>query len=71
MIGAAVRKLRLSQRVTVSQNDLAGRLSAQGVNMDRTAIARIEHGERYVLDYEALALARAFKVPIENLYAGM
>ena len=29
--------------------------------MDRSAVARIELGERYVLDYELIALAHALK----------
>jgi hypothetical protein len=36
--------------------------------MDRTAVARIESGERYVLDYEAAGIARAFRVPIQDLF---
>lgn len=68
VIGPAVRKIRLAQRTPVSQLDLSGRLAAQGVVMDRTAVARIESGERYVLDYEAAGIARAFRVPIQDLF---
>jgi transcriptional regulator with XRE-family HTH domain len=68
VLGPAIRQLRLGQRVAVSQQDLAGRLAAQGVSVDRSAIARIEAGQRYVLDYEAAALAKALRVPIERLY---
>jgi len=53
----------------VSQQDLAGRLAAQGLTIDRSAISRIEKGTRYVLDYEAMAIAHAFRVPIEQLFA--
>jgi len=68
-IGSAVLRLRRSQRTRVSQQDLAGRLAAQGLTVDRSAISRIEKGTRYVLDYEAAAIARAFRVPIEQLFA--
>lgn len=68
MIGATVRRLRLSQRTSVSQHDLAGRLAAQGIMIDRSAVARIERGERYVLYYEAAAIARAFRVQIGDLF---
>jgi HTH-type transcriptional regulator, cell division transcriptional repressor len=64
-----VRELRLTQRTVVSQQDLAGRLAARGISIERSAIARIESGERYVLDYEALAIAKAFHVPIEQLFS--
>lgn len=70
IIGAAIRELRRAQKPSVSQQDLAGRLAARGVEIDRSAIARIESGERFVADYEALAIAHALKVPIERLYAG-
>ena len=67
-VGATVRRLRRSQRVPVSQQDLAGRLAALGVSLDRSAVARIESGDRYVLDYEAVALAKALRIPIEALF---
>lgn len=68
IVGKAVKLLRTSQRVPVSQQDLAGRLAALGITIDRTAIARIEKGQRYVLDYEAAAIAKAFRVPILRLF---
>ena len=68
IVGRNVRKQRLAQRTTTTQQDLAGRLAARGVMLDRSAIARIEGGERYVLDYEALAIARSLKVPVEVLF---
>lgn len=52
----------------MTQEDLAGRLAARGVTIDRSAIARIENGERYVLDYEVHAIAQAFKIPVERLF---
>jgi len=58
----------LAQRKVVSQQDLAGRLAALGIRMERSGIAKIEKGRRYVLDYEALAIAKAFRVPIERLF---
>ena len=64
MIGARVRQARLRQNPEVSQDDLAGRLAAQGILIDRTAISRIENQTRYVMDYEAAAIARALKVSV-------
>ena len=43
-------------------------LRRKGVTIDRSAVARIERGERYVLDYEAAGIARAFRVPIQDLF---
>lgn len=68
MVGKQVRKARLRISPPMSQEDLAGKLAAQGVTLDRTAISRIEAGERYVMDYEAAALAKALKLQIETLF---
>ena len=68
IIGPAVRRIRLLQPTAVSQQDLAGRLAALGISVDRSAVTRIESSERYVLDYEAEALAKALRVPIERLF---
>ncbi len=68
IIGANVRRLRMRVHPAVTQEDLAGRLAALGVSIVRSGIAKIENGERYVLDYEASALAKALRVPIERLY---
>lgn len=69
VIGPAVRKLRMAQRTPVSQQDLAGRLAARGIQIDRSALARIESGQRLVKDIEAVAIAAALHVPIEQLFA--
>lgn len=68
MIGGNVRRIRMSQKIPVSQQDLSGRLASRGITLDRSAIARIESGTRYVLDYEAAAIAAAFRVPISALF---
>jgi transcriptional regulator with XRE-family HTH domain len=59
---------RLSQNPPVSLEDLAGRLANRGIQIDRSAIGRIENRNRYVLDYELKALAAALRVPIEELF---
>lgn len=47
---------------------MAGRLAVLGVMLDRSAIARIEQGKRYVMDYEAMAFAKVFRVEIGALF---
>jgi hypothetical protein len=68
LIGGRVRKARRKCVPTVSQDDLAGRLAGQGVSLDRSAVSRIENRSRYVMDYEAAAIARALKVPVAWLF---
>ena len=66
-VGTNVRSVRLSLRPQCSQEDLSGRLAKQGLKLDRSAIARIEIGDRYVMDYELLALAKALRVSVRTL----
>lgn len=68
IIGKRVREARRKARPSVSQDDLAGRLAARGIVMDQTAISRIENQTRYVMDYEAQAIARALKVSVAWLF---
>ena len=62
LIWERVVKARFALHPRVTQKDLAGRLAAKGLHVDRSAIARIESGDRYVLDFELVALAQALKV---------
>lgn len=68
MIGRRVRQARLQANPPVSHDDLAGRLAAQGILLDRSAISRIEHESRYVMDYVTAAIARALRVPLNFLF---
>ena len=68
LIGRRVRQARLKLKPLVSQEDLAGRLAARGILLDRSAVSRIENQTRYVMDYEAAAIARALKVSVAWLY---
>lgn len=67
LIGARLREIRLQQKPEVTLDDLAGRLAARGVTLDRSAIGRIENLKRYVLDYELKALANALRIEVRDL----
>ena len=68
LIGRRLREVRLKMKPTVSLEDLAGRLAARGIHLDRSAIGRIENGNRYVLDYELKALAEALRTDIRTFF---
>ena len=68
IVGPKVRQARLRIRPTVSQGDLSGRLAALGIAITQTGISKIENQERYIMDYEAAALAKALKVTVAWLY---
>ncbi len=44
-------------------------MAVRGVFVDRTAISRIELKERYVMDFEAKALAKCLGVTVAWLFA--
>jgi len=48
--------------------DLAGRLAAKKITLDQTAISRVENQTRYVMDYEAAAIAKVLKVSMGWLF---
>jgi transcriptional regulator with XRE-family HTH domain len=60
--GRRIRRARLAAKPAVSQEDLSGRLAALGVTLDQGAISRIESEERYLMDYELLAIAKALRI---------
>jgi transcriptional regulator with XRE-family HTH domain len=68
LIGGRIRKARLACVPPVTQEDLAGRLAARGVSVDQTAVSRIENNDRYLMDYEIIAIAKALKVSISFLF---
>ena len=68
VIGKHILKARLKYQPPLSQEDLAGKLAARGVLLDRSAISRIENQSRYLMDYEIIAIAKALKVPVSDLF---
>lgn len=68
--GRRVAEARVSSQPPLTQDALSGKLARLGVQLDRAAIAKIEGGGRYVLDYELKALARALDVTVDWLLGG-
>jgi transcriptional regulator with XRE-family HTH domain len=62
IVGARVRQARKAVKPPVSQRDLVARLQLQSMNIDQSALSKIENGQRPVTDLEVLALSRALKV---------
>jgi len=68
VVGPRVRLAREKLRPLVSQEDLSGRLAALRVRITQESISKLETGQRYVMDYEAIALAKALKVSVAWLF---
>lgn len=66
--GAAIHRIRMAAEPRITQEDMVGRLARQGVQLIQSQIAKIENGERPVLDYELAAIAKALKVPVQSLF---
>lgn len=63
IIGGKVKLAR--KELGYSQYDLALRLQLENVIITQKCISRIENFERFVADYELLAISRALKKPLE------
>jgi transcriptional regulator with XRE-family HTH domain len=68
VIGWNIRRIRMGHSRKITLEDMAARLALRGVLLDRSAIGRIENNARYVLDYEALAMADALGVEVAALF---
>lgn len=62
IIGKRVREARLRCDPPLTQDQLAGRLAGEGVQIDRVALAKVEGGLRSAFDFEVKALAAVLKV---------
>lgn len=51
-------------RPALTQDALSGRLARKGIQLDRSAIAKIENNLRHVLDYELKGLAAVLGVEV-------
>lgn len=67
IIGTKVKKTRQSSKPIITQSDLSARLSTLGFNIDRVSISKIETGNRFVADFEVVAIAKALKVSVNWL----
>ena len=67
IVGRRVAEARATFNPELTQDALSGKLARLGVQLDRAAIAKIENGYRYVLDFELKALSHALGVEISWL----
>jgi transcriptional regulator with XRE-family HTH domain len=67
IVGKRIAKARYGCAPPLTQDALSGKLARVGIQLDRAAIAKIENGYRYVLDYELKALANVLGVAVSWL----
>ena len=68
VIGPCIRKERFQSGRRITQEELAARLQSQGIDLDRTAISKIETGKRSVADLEIVAICAALGIRVATLF---
>ncbi len=67
IIGDRVKQARLDNNPKVKQTDLLARLAVRGIQLNETAISKIEAKTRPVTDIELVAIAESLDVSINWL----
>lgn len=67
LCGKKIAQLRKAMPERTSQRKLAEQVQLRGIDIDKTAIKRIENGERYVTDIELKMFADIFSVSVDEL----
>lgn len=70
IVGGRLKEARRRHKPPMTQDQLSGKLALLGMSLDRAGISKIEIGQRSVLDYEVLGLAKALGVTAEWLLSG-
>ncbi len=72
--GKWIRYVRMGNygksRRRITQEQLIARVQVLGLKIDRTALSRIERGERYLSDIEIVGFAKALEVTPQLLICG-
>ena len=68
VVGPKIREARYAGGQRVSQEELAARLQTLGIELDHTAISKMESGKRPVSDMEIIAISKALGVKVESLF---
>ncbi len=68
VVGPRIREARYRSGQKVTQQELASRLQTLGVDLDRTAISKIEAGRRPVTDMEIIGICKALGINVATLF---
>ena len=68
IVGRRIMEARHSRGRKVTQEQLAAKLQTLGINIDRTAISKIEQGRRPVTDKEIVAICQALGIKVAELF---
>ena len=68
VVGSKIREARYRAGQRITQAQLAARLQSQGINLDRTAVSKIESGRRSVTDVEIVGICKALGIDAAGLF---
>ena len=68
VVGPRIRAARYRSGQRVTQDQLAARLQALNVDLDRTAISKIESGRRPINDIEIIGVCEALGIRVTTLF---
>ena len=65
-VGQNIRRLRMQKKL--SQEQLSAQLQVRGCDITRSALAKIEVGQRHIYPYELNLLHELLNVPYDELF---
>ncbi len=65
--GIKIKEYRQAIKPQISQRKFAEMLQSNGLDIDKNAIQRIEHGKRFVTDIELKSITKILKVSYSDL----
>ena len=69
LVGQRIREAR--SKAKLSQEQVVARLQSLGVDIDQTALSRIENGERQITDIEVVAVCQILDQDIGDLFKNL
>lgn len=66
IFGTYIRIIRINSNI--SQENLVKKLNLLGLNINQSAISRIEHGTRELYDYELYCICKILKIDIKLFF---
>ena len=69
IIGENIKRIRKENKIT--QEDLCARMQVMGYQISRSDISKLENGKKFIADFEVYGFAKALKISILDLFAGI
>lgn len=63
--GERIKQARKAAKMT--QKELAAKLQIMGISIEQNSISKLENGERFVADYEIMAISKILNVSADWL----